>query len=144
MEGFHPCMKKNNYQYQIGKPCIFLKLNKIFNWQPEFYDDATSLPNDMPEVLKDHIAQQIKKKDNLSTVWVSCEGENPADLENLGKDINYITPNQMQGFPGNYFPFVNTKGYLQPLVAVHFGSVKSKFFKLNSFIVLNIFINNHS
>lgn len=55
-------------------------------------------------------------KFQLNTVWVSCEGENPADLENIGP-IKYI-PNQ--GFPGYYFPYENSEGYLSPLVAVHF------------------------
>ena len=127
MDGFKQCIKKNNYEFQSGKPCIFLKLNKIFNWQPDFYDDVASLPDLMPEGLKAHIGKQLTKKNNPSTVWVSCAGENPADEENLGMDIEYISTNEMQGFPGNYFPFVNTKGYLQPLVAVQFKSVKSKF-----------------
>lgn len=52
----------------------------------------------------------------LNTIWVSCEGENPADLENIGP-IKYYP---RQGFPGYYFPYENSEGYLSPLVAVHF------------------------
>lgn len=127
MTGFGKCSTKEKYQFQNGKPCIFLKLNKIFNWQPDFYNDNNSLPELMPVELKNHIAQQLNMKIVPSTVWVSCAGENPADEENLGKEIIYYSSNDRQGFPGNYFPFVNTPGYLQPIVAVYFKSVTSKF-----------------
>jgi sodium/potassium-transporting ATPase subunit beta len=52
----------------------------------------------------------------LSTIWVSCEGENPADIENVGKIAYY----PRRGFPGYYYPYENSEGYLSPLVAVHF------------------------
>lgn len=52
----------------------------------------------------------------MNTVWVSCEGENPADIENVGP-IKYYP---RRGFPGYYYPYENSEGYLSPLVAVHF------------------------
>lgn len=52
----------------------------------------------------------------MNTIWVSCEGENPADLENIGP-VKYFP---RRGFPGYYFPYQNSEGYLSPLVAVHF------------------------
>mgnify|MGYP005984169793 FL=1 len=48
---------------------------------------------------------------------MSCEGENPADVEYLGP-VQFYPP--VQGFPGYYFPFRNSEGYLSPLVAVRF------------------------
>lgn len=60
-------------------------------------------------------------------VWVSCEGENPADVENIGT-ISYYP---LQGFPAYYFPFKNIEGYLPPLVAVHFSGPKSKYHQFN-------------
>lgn len=86
----------------------------------------------MPDDLKAHIATKANKPNELDTVWVSCEGENPADVENMGP-IQYIP---RRGFPGYYFPFVNTPGYLSPLVAVFFEKPKCKFnskFHLYSF-----------
>lgn len=56
-------------------------------------------------------------------IWVSCEGENPADIENLGP-IQYI-PNR--GFPGYFYPFMNQKAYMPPILAIHFERPKSKF-----------------
>lgn len=57
-----------------------------------------------------------------NTIWISCEGENPADIENLGA-VNYFP---RRGFPGYYFPFQNVPGYLPPLVAVQFENPKRK------------------
>ena len=58
----------------------------------------------------------------LNTVWVTCEGETPADMENMGS-ILYIPK---RGFPGFYFPHNNTEDYLSPLVAVYFQNPQSK------------------
>jgi len=51
---------------------------------------------------------------------VSCAGESTADVENMGA-IQYLP---RRGFPGYYFPFKNTQGYLSPLVAVFFEKPK--------------------
>lgn len=109
------CSSANHYSYQRSAPCIFLKLNKIYNWVPEYYNDTNSLPDKIPEDLKTHI-RGLNNPKELNTVWVSCEGENPADVENIGP-IHYIP---RRGFPGYFFPFTNKEGYLSPLVAVWF------------------------
>lgn len=120
ISSFGNCTSQFHYQYPQAHPCVFLKLNKIFNWKPEFYNDPepdVPLPDKMPNDLKDHI-QRLKREGSkeVNTVWVSCEGENPADVENIGA-INYFPG---RGFPGYFFPFENFKGYLSPLVAVLF------------------------
>ncbi|XP_033228654.1 sodium/potassium-transporting ATPase subunit beta-2-like [Belonocnema kinseyi] len=115
------CTKANSYGYHKSSPCIFLKLNKIFGWVPQYYNDTNALPNNMPEDLKMHIlGEKNRNPKTIDTIWVSCEGENPADIENIGP-IHYIPS---RGFPGYYFPFTNTKGYLSPLVAVFFERPK--------------------
>lgn len=118
MSNFGQCTKQNQYGYAKSAPCIFLKLNKIFGWVPQFYNDTKNLPDMMPADLKEHIKQQDKSK--LNTVWVSCSGENPADVENMGA-IQYLPS---RGFPGYYYPFKNIPGYLSPLVAVFFERPK--------------------
>lgn len=47
-------------------------------------------------------------------VWLSCNGERPADNEHLGPLKYYPYP----GLSEVYFPYDNTPGYLSPLVAV--------------------------
>ncbi|KAF4527772.1 hypothetical protein B566_EDAN015828 [Ephemera danica] len=117
IENWTPCISSNHFNYQKSGPCIFLKLNKIFDWQPSYYNDSINLPDNMPEDLKNHIKMtEMKNKAEMNTVWVSCEGENPADLENIGK-IEYLP---RRGFPGYFFPFKNDEGYLSPIVAVLF------------------------
>jgi sodium/potassium-transporting ATPase subunit beta len=126
LNAFSPCSLKSGFQYEQGRPCIFLKLNKIFSWNPQYYQNEEELPAKMPESLKSHIKGRIARRESLEVVWVSCEGENPADIENLGKGVIFKSLSGEQGFLGKYFPFTNQPGYLQPLVAVQFSSVKCK------------------
>lgn len=126
LSAFGNCNHEKGFGYEEGRPCIFLKLNKIFNWSPKYYRGGiadSSLPKEMPKQLKETIA---KDTSDLEVIWVSCEGERPADIENLGKDIKYFSLGKVQGFLGRFFPFRKTDGYLQPLVAVQFNSIKRK------------------
>jgi sodium/potassium-transporting ATPase subunit beta len=117
IKAWAPCVQENHYNYHKSSPCIFLKLNKIFGWTPHYYNDTSRLPSNMPRDLKEFINQTASENQlALNTIWVSCEGENPADLENVGP-IKYYP---RRGFPGYYYPYENSEGYLSPLVAVHF------------------------
>uniref|UniRef100_A0A0A1WGW0 Sodium/potassium-transporting ATPase subunit beta-2 n=1 Tax=Zeugodacus cucurbitae TaxID=28588 RepID=A0A0A1WGW0_ZEUCU len=114
---FAPCTKENNFGYHQARPCIFLKLNKIYNWEPAMYNESKNLPVEMPVELQNHIKEKESLRPNqTSVVWISCEGENPADVENI-KARDYYP---RMGFPGYYFPFKNIEGYVQPIVAVQF------------------------
>ncbi|XP_047987248.1 sodium/potassium-transporting ATPase subunit beta-2 [Leguminivora glycinivorella] len=115
VDDFHPCTPANQYNYELAAPCVFLKLNKIFNWKPNLYNTTEDLPGNMPEDLRQHIKSNAGKNE-ANMVWVSCEGENPADVENIGP-IQYLP---RRGFPAYYYPFTNKDGYLSPLVAVLF------------------------
>lgn len=114
---FGVCTPENSFNFHKTAPCIFLKLNKIYGWRPEFYNDTQNLPMKMPEGLKKHITN-VPDVRRRNTIWVSCEGENPADQENVGPIK--IFPEDSHGFPGFYYPYENAEGYLSPLVAVHF------------------------
>uniref|UniRef100_A0A1B6GZX5 Sodium/potassium-transporting ATPase subunit beta n=2 Tax=Cuerna arida TaxID=1464854 RepID=A0A1B6GZX5_9HEMI len=122
VNNWYPCTLENKFNYHTSSPCVFIKLNKIYGWQPDYYNDTSTLPNHMPDDLKSHIITQ--KSVNpllLNTVWVTCEGEGSLDSENIG-EIKYIP---RQGFPGYFYPYVNTEGYLSPLVAIHFKRPKT-------------------
>ena len=67
-------------------------------------------------------------------IWFTCEGENPADIENIGELTYYPYP----GVADYYFPYKNQRGYLSPAVFVHLSNPKSKFTAF--FIKLFIFI----
>ncbi|XP_046402097.1 sodium/potassium-transporting ATPase subunit beta-2-like [Ischnura elegans] len=112
-----PCTHEDDYGYKNNTPCVFLSLEKLMGWQPEFYNDTNTLPAEMPEDLKTYIAEQKNiNPNNANQVWVSCSGDNPASSENIGP-IEYLP---QRGFPGYFFPFSNTTGNLSPLIAVHF------------------------
>lgn len=95
-------------------------VSQIFGWQPEFYNYTDVLPDNMPANIKNRIKEAKSGRpdalDKLQKIWISCEGENPADIENMGA-IQY---HPTAGFPGYYFPYKNSPGYLSPLVAVYF------------------------
>lgn len=125
VKNWHPCTAENEFNYHKLGPCIFLKLNKIYGWTPEYYNSTNNLPANMPQELKNHIALMAATKPHtLNTVWISCEGENPADIENLGP-IKYL-PEDSHGFPGYFFPFENSEGYLSPPIAIHIDRPRSK------------------
>ncbi|XP_063358848.1 sodium/potassium-transporting ATPase subunit beta-2-like [Cydia amplana] len=114
---FFPCTAANKYNYHTGKPCVFLKLNKVPNWKPNPYNNTESLPASMPSDLK----QAIKPKsgqNEMNQVWVSCEGVSDADKNSIGS-MQYI-PSPYHGFPTYYFPYTKQELYLSPLVVVLF------------------------
>jgi sodium/potassium-transporting ATPase subunit beta len=111
---FGDCIKEKEYGYGNSAPCIFLKLNRIYGWDPEYYNDIENLPADMPTSLVDHIKSlNATQRDQ---VWVSCGGEQGMDKELLGP-IEYFP---RQGFPSYFYPYTNRRGYVSPLVAVKF------------------------
>ncbi|KAH8329035.1 hypothetical protein KR074_001987 [Drosophila pseudoananassae] len=111
IDTFGDCSKANSYGYKSNQPCIFLKLNKIFGWEPQVYEEAQK---DMPDDLKSYI--NATKPEERKQVWVSCNGHLGKDKENFA-NIKYFPT---QGFPNYYYPFLNQQGYLSPLVAVQF------------------------
>lgn len=101
------CSKANQFGFEYGQPCILLKLNRIYGWSPEpFAND--SFPDKFPE--------QLKEKYDPRYVYISCEGENVADEENMGP-LTYYPSNGIENY---YFPYQNTPGYLSPFVFVQF------------------------
>lgn len=99
------CNKNNKYGYELGTPCVLIKLNRIYGWEPVPLPKG-KVPHNMPPV-------QLNDTDGII---ITCEGENPADKENVGP-IRYA-PSQL--IKSNFFPYTNQPGYLSPFVMVHF------------------------
>jgi sodium/potassium-transporting ATPase subunit beta len=114
------CTKENSFGYTEGKPCIFIKLNKIYGWEPPVYERLEDLPEEMPAYLRETIEKkytnETSKQITKKMVWLSCQGENAADKENIGE--LEITPDP--GIPAVYFPFLRQKGFKSPMVAIKF------------------------
>ena len=45
------CTKENKFGFRDGRPCILIKLNKIFGWEPIPYEERY-LPEDFPQDLE--------------------------------------------------------------------------------------------
>lgn len=121
MATFGDCTSEKSFGYNNSAPCIFLKLNRIYGWNPEYYNDISDLPIDMPADLVQHIKDlPLIQRDQI---WVTCRGEDGADQEIIG-DIKYYP---QQGFPSYFYPYLNTGGYVSPLVAVKFTRPKREY-----------------
>ncbi|XP_067143323.1 sodium/potassium-transporting ATPase subunit beta [Centruroides vittatus] len=105
------CSTSSGYGYPARTPCVLIKLNRIYNWVPEPYKNASDLPSGIPEDIK-----MIYSPDY---VWISCIGENAADKDNIG-DVEYLPE---QGISVKFFPFKNQKEYLSPFVFVRFKDI---------------------
>ncbi|KAF6215462.1 hypothetical protein GE061_010215 [Apolygus lucorum] len=116
VQHFKPCTSKNHFGYKKGTPCIFLELQKSESWKPRFFNSTKSLPKSMPQALKSYIQSvtQVNTK-TWQTVWVSCEGETPSDIEFIGP-VHYLP---QQGIPSYLLSGSENKGYLPPIIAVY-------------------------
>jgi len=85
-----------------------------------------NVPSTLVKYIKDiETSGSAEDKAKLGhMIWFSCEGENPADIENMGKITYYPYP----GVADFYFPYKNQRGYLSPAVFVNFENPKSKKF----------------
>ena len=82
--GHHP------YGYFNGdnpiKPCIFLKLNKIWDWNPSPVTEEDFQKEDWPEELKTHFTSVEDKQE----VFVDCQGRYPADRRDIQALLSLI------------------------------------------------------
>ncbi|CAG9823487.1 unnamed protein product [Phaedon cochleariae] len=114
VESLKNCSPERKYGYNSSSPCIFLKLNKIFGWTPEFYTEPVE---GMPEDLVAHL-NSTKSEESKKQIWVTCNGVDDVDKENV-KGFNYYP----RGFAGYYYPYRNVENYLSPIIAVQLLNV---------------------
>lgn len=108
------------------KPCIFLKMNNIWSWNPEPIDaeDFENNP-DWPESLEDNFRNLTYAE--RKQVFVDCQGESSVDQESINEGLTFIP--KTKGFPIKSFPYKGNKEKYQPsLVALQFdGNKLTKF-----------------
>ena len=101
--------------YARPSPCIFLKLNKIWGWDP--YSLGGTLEDDGrwydPDIFPEVVIEKYRELQDKHDIIVNCEGRNAADKEALTY-IEYFP--KSQSLPAKFFPFKN--GGHTPLVAV--------------------------
>lgn len=116
------CTHETNYGFETGTPCLLLKLNRIYGWEPQPYTNVSDFPSDAPKSLTDEAGALSKENPKMmgQMIWLNCEGENPADKENLGPVSYYPYP----GFPTFHYPYEKQKDYLSPAVFAHLKEPK--------------------
>ncbi|XP_058061683.1 sodium/potassium-transporting ATPase subunit beta-1-like [Anopheles bellator] len=115
-----PCTAEAGFGYNRSAPCFFVKLNKIYNWEPDYYDNVEDLPADMPDDLVEYIKslKEVERKQ----IWISCSEDTKSEEKLLGP-IEYFPS---RGLPAYYYPYLNLEGYLSPLVAVQLARPQPK------------------
>jgi sodium/potassium-transporting ATPase subunit beta len=108
--------RDNSFGYKEGKPCVLLKLNRVFDWTPHPFDSAEALDSEVGKEAQHVLGDRMTN----TSIGVSCEGENDGDIDNLGQVEFY--PND--GFPFQYYPYRNAQFYRAPLVFVKFPNVQ--------------------
>jgi len=145
-----PCLRQSEYRWGFldNKPCVVLKLNKMVGWKPEQFikyvdydddrkeDEECKLPgykrgDKTCDKIPDELMASYKMKKDVNNVagagidyfdpdlhiGVTCNGRNDADID-LVKNVEYWP--KFQGFPRNFYPFLNQEGFISPIVLVQF------------------------
>lgn len=122
--GPNPCSKPKNYGYTKGRPCVAIKLNRVFGWVPEPYKTKDEVPIEIR-----HLWQPVMK----DFILIHCAGQYPTD-QDLIQQVDHISVlgnKAIGGIPTYFYPFLNQPGYRQPYVW-------AQFIKLESNVLLNI------
>ncbi|KAH8374604.1 hypothetical protein KR200_001988, partial [Drosophila serrata] len=67
MDFFSDFNEDELWGYKTGKPCIFVRLNKVIGFKPDTYDTPEELPKDAPSELVDI----IRKHGGSPRIWLS-------------------------------------------------------------------------
>jgi len=96
------------------KPCIYIKLNKIWGWQPspvqcdEYYRGSYDYDYECPPSLRRHLNSAAAMEAGEENIWIDCQGRNAADKEALDGRITYYPASR--AIPISYFPYLGERG----------------------------------
>lgn len=123
------CTPENKFGYNLGEPCVLLRINRVFLWQPNgvTFDNANKCPSSsgqdctkQNEFLK--LPSTVKSNIETGFISVSCEGENEGDQDN----IQAVTFYPEAGFPAYFYPYYNQDNYTSPLVMAKFKVIPGR------------------
>ncbi|KAK2192470.1 hypothetical protein NP493_29g00017 [Ridgeia piscesae] len=107
-----PCsgLSDKSYGYDSGKPCVLLKINKIYGWKPEAYDKSPY--------------KKLGSHWSTNSIAVHCQkyevhGDG-SDAKNPSWSVELHPPD---GFPFSCFPFCNKQKYVAPLIMAQFKNL---------------------
>jgi sodium/potassium-transporting ATPase subunit beta len=108
----------STYGYANGEPCVLIKLNKVYGWLPAINDSAT--------VEKWSDLSALGKSSKEIEQWgpfVNCSGEHAADKDVMTHRMPNITYFPSQHFSPLFYPYLNQKFYLAPVVMVQLKGI---------------------
>lgn len=116
------CTAQHKFGLAEGRPCIMIRLNRIFSWLPEPYDSSDLQDISLPQVVREDFN---RRKEGSRLIYLTCKGQTPTDVSNLdGGNFNSNSSNILyypyQGVEYRYFPYRDQPGYLSPFVFVRF------------------------
>jgi len=106
------CTRENDYGYKNGTPCVLLKVNKVYGWKPEAFDNETLADPDNEHAVE--AKAKLGQRLNSEYIGITCEGENEGDADNI-YGAQYFPKS---GFSFKYYPYLNYPNYMPPLVFV--------------------------
>lgn len=125
------CTPDNEFGYPAGKPCVLLRINRVFLWDPNnttldkypctLTTDKTN-PNCANSIEFNGISQFIKTPIEESYIGVSCQGESDGDSDNI-RSVMFSPPG---GFPAYFYPYLNQPNYKSPLVMAQFDVIEGR------------------
>ncbi|CAF3445767.1 unnamed protein product [Rotaria sp. Silwood1] len=117
----HPCSTSNMHGWPIGKPCVLIKLNRIYGWIPANGNIVDQVANatGQPVLSIDQQEQNI---------YITCEGKEQADKDKIGNMTYYSILHPLGipyygGIPYYFFPYRNAPQDVEPFVLVQFMSL---------------------
>ncbi|XP_072035019.1 sodium/potassium-transporting ATPase subunit beta-1-like [Amphiura filiformis] len=105
------CNNPPYFGWDTLKPCIFIRLNRVFGWTPENYETLEDVPDRIKNVYMDN------------NIAVNCFPRRESDSAN--SNVNFTMPFPNAGIPFGFFPYVlgayqmdQRDRLFQPVVAV--------------------------
>jgi hypothetical protein len=116
----HPCSDNNMYGFKNEEPCVLVKLNKVYGWQPE----QGHIPQNIQKLRGTFINKTVSRPD----VYITCTGSNVADNDILNDmiyySLSYPSGSSKYGvIPNHFFPYRNAPDHVQPFVLVQFKNL---------------------
>lgn len=109
----------DSFGYKEGKPCVLLKINRVFYWNPQPFDVA-EINKTQDDTFGHEALKALGDRQSSDHIGVSCEGENDGDVDNLG-EVKFFPK---LGFAFKYYPYENAKDYRAPLVFAKFSNIE--------------------
>jgi len=72
-------------------PCLFLKLNKIWNFRPKGIK-AANVDDPEYDAMSEELKEIIRTSNDTDQVYIDCKGRFPADVE--GVNLTYFPANR--------------------------------------------------